>query len=113
MNMALIIRLLINTLAIYIASLIIPGVQLGGLQSAVVVAIVLGVINAVVRPVLLLLTLPINFLTLGLFTFFVNALMVLLTSYIVEGFDVASLLPALLFSILISLVSSVLTWIAK
>lgn len=111
--MTLIIRLLINSLAIYIASLVIPGVQLGGLKSAVVVAIVLGVVNAVVRPVLLLLTLPINFLTLGLFTFFVNALMVLLTSYIVEGFDVASFLPALLFSILISIVSSVLTWIAK
>ncbi len=111
--MGLIIRLLINTLAIYIASLIVPGVQLGGLKSAVVVAIVLGVINAVVRPVLLLLTLPVNFLTLGLFTFFINALMVLLTAYIVDGFDVASLLPALLFSILISLVSSALTWIAK
>ena len=111
--MGLIIRLLINTLAIYIGSLVVPGVQLGGLKSALVVAIVLGIINAVVKPVLLLLTLPINFLTLGLFTFIVNALMILLTSYIVEGFDVASLLPALLFSILISIVSSVLTWIAK
>ena len=79
--MGLIIRLLINTLAIYIGSLVVPGVQLGGLKSALVVAIVLGIINAVVKPVLLLLTLPINFLTLGLFTFIVNALMILSVSY--------------------------------
>lgn len=111
--MILIIRLLINALAIYIGSLIVPGVALADLKSALIVAIVLGVINAVVRPVLLLLTLPINLLTLGLFTFVVNALMILLTSYLVEGFDVTSLLSALLFSIFISLISSVLTWIAK
>jgi len=111
--MGLVIRLLINALAIYIASQIVPGVHLADLKTALFVAIVLGVINAVVRPVLLLLTLPINFLTLGLFTFIINALMVMLASQFVQGFTVDSFFAALVFSIFVTLVSGVLTWIAK
>lgn len=109
----LVIKLIINTLAIFITAGIVPGVHLNGLSSALLVAIVLGLINALIRPVLLLLTMPFNFITLGLFTFVINAIMVLLASYIVEDFAIPSFWTALLFSIILSLVSSVLTWIAR
>lgn len=111
--MGLVIRLLINALAIYIAAQVVPGIRLADLKTALFVAIVLGVINAVVRPVLLLLTLPINFLTLGLFTFVINALMIILASSFVGGFRVESFFAALIFSVLVSLVSGFLTWVAR
>ena len=109
----LIIKLLINALAIYLTAQVISGVQLDGLQAALIVALVLGIVNAVIRPILLFLTLPITLITLGLFTFVINAALVLLTSYLVDGFTVPSFWSALIFSIILSIVSSLLTWIAK
>jgi putative membrane protein len=109
----LIVKLLINALAIFLTARVVPGVELGGLGSALIVALVLGFINAVIRPALLLLTLPINFITLGLFTFVVNALLILLASYLVDSFHIPSFWTALLFSVILSVISSILTWIAK
>lgn len=111
--MILLIKLIINALAIFITARIIPDVELEDLTSAVIVAVVLGLINAFIKPILLFLTLPINFLTLGLFTFVINALLVLLASYIVPGFNIPSFFTALIFSIVLSIVSAILTWIAK
>lgn len=109
----LIIKLLINALAIYLTAQIIPEVQLDGLQAALIVALVLGLVNAVIKPILLFLTMPITFVTLGLFTFVINAALVLLTSYLVSGFTVPTFFSALVFSIILSIVSAMLTWIAK
>lgn len=109
----IIVKTLINALAIFITASIIPGVHLSGLKSALIVAIVLGLINTFIRPIFMLLTLPFNFITLGLFTFVVNAGMLLLASYVVEDFNIPSFWSALIFSIILSLISSILTWIAK
>lgn len=111
--MIVIVKLLINALAIYITAQLIPNVALNGLQSALIVALVLGLINAIIKPILVLLTLPINLISLGLFTFVINAVLIILASKIVDGFTVPTFWTALAFSIILSIVSSILTWIAK
>ena len=84
-----------------------------GIGAAVVAALVLGLINAFIDPILIILTLPLNILTLGLFTFVLNALLVLLTSAIVPGFYVRNFWWALLFSLVFSIVSFVLHRIVR
>lgn len=106
--MYLLFRWLLMTLAIAIAAWLIPGVEVASLWSAFLLAALLGILNAVVRPVLVLLTLPITVLTLGLFIFVINALLVLLAGAIIDGFDPGGFWLALLFSIVLSLVSYVL-----
>ena len=103
--MELIINWLLATLAVLITSYLLPGINLKGFTTALLVALVLGVINAVIRPVIIILTLPINILTLGLFTLVINALMVLLVAAIVPGFAVRSFWWALGFSIILTVVN--------
>ncbi len=98
----------ITTVAILICAYLLPGVAIRSIFAAVVTALVLGLINAIIRPILIVLTFPLTILTLGLFIFVLNALLVLLTSAIVPGFDVRSFGWALLFSLLFSIVSFVL-----
>ena len=101
-------RFLINwflyALAIAIVAYILPGVRLEGFFAALVTAAILGLFNGIVRPVLFIFTLPLTILTLGLFIFVLNALMVLLTAAIVPGFNVAGFWWALLFSLALSVV---------
>ena len=106
--MNIIIKWLLSALAVIITAYIVPGILVVSFWSALFVALFLGIINAVIKPILIIFTLPINILTLGLFTFVINALMVLLTSSIVKGFNVDGFLSALFFSIILSLVSYVL-----
>ena len=98
-------KLIIRVVAVGIAAYVVPGVVMSGVWSAVAVAIVLGILNSVLRPILLLLTIPINILTLGLFTLVINTLMVLLTAAIVPGFSVLSFWSAFLFSVVLWLVN--------
>ncbi len=109
----LFVNLIVNTLAVIISAYILPGVKVDGFLTAVVVAVVLGVVNMFIKPILLLLTLPLNILTLGLFTFVINAVLVLLVSSIVPGFKVSGFVYALLFSLVLSVVSSFLYSLAK
>ena len=102
--MELLIKLLISGLAVFITAYLLPGVHVDGFFTALVVAVILGVINAIIKPIILILTLPINIITLGLFTFVVNACMILITSALVTGFDVANFWWALLFSLVLSIV---------
>ncbi|MBC7782163.1 MAG: phage holin family protein [Proteobacteria bacterium] len=88
----LLVRWLLNAVGLWIATEIIPGVSASGWQALVIAALLLGLVNAIVRPVLVLLTLPITFLTLGLFLVVINALMLLLVAWVVPGFAIASLL---------------------
>lgn|SRR3989344_4738160 len=111
--MRLISYLLINALAIFIASYILPGVNVDNWVTIFIVAIVLGAINAIIKPILIFLTLPLTIITLGLFTFVINALLVMLTSYLVSGFTVDNFWWALLFSLVISLISSFLSNLTK
>lgn len=106
--MRLLIKWLVTTAAILISAYLLPGITINSLPAALITALVLGLINAIVRPVLIILTFPITVLTVGLFIFILNALLVLLTSSIVPGFHVAGFWWALLFSLLFSAVSFVL-----
>ncbi|KAB7732116.1 phage holin family protein [Rudanella paleaurantiibacter] len=105
--MGLIIRILISAVAVYIASQFIPGITVNGFGAAIIVAIVLGLLNAFLKPILVLLTIPITILTLGLFYLVINVIMVYLADSLVAGFDVSGFFAALLFSIVVSIV----TWI--
>lgn len=106
--MKVIINLLLSGVAVLISTYIIPGVDVDSFWVAIVVAVVLGLVNAFIRPIVTLLTLPVNILTLGLFSFVITALMVMLTGAIVPGFIVDGFVPALLFGVVESLVSWVL-----
>jgi putative membrane protein len=96
---------LLATLAIAVAAWLLPGVSISGVLPALIAAVVLGAINAFIRPILFVLTLPINILTLGLFTLILNALLVMLASALVPGFAVESFLWALVFSLVLGLVN--------
>lgn len=112
--MGLIVQLLINTLAVMITGFLLQaGVQIDSFMTALVVAIVLGVINTFIKPIISILTLPITFLTLGLFSLIINGLFIMIVSGIVEGFDVTNFLWAILFSIVLSLVNAVLSSFSK
>ena len=87
---------LVSALLLWLVSQIVPGIHLAGAGAALLAALVLGIANALVRPVLVLITLPITILTLGLFLIVINALMLLLTSAIVTGFSVHGFGPAAL-----------------
>ena len=106
--MRLLINWLIATVAILISAYLLPGVTIESLGAAVITALILGLINAIIRPILVILTLPITIVTLGLFVFILNALLVLLTSAIVPGFQVRGFLWALLFSLVFSAINFVL-----
>jgi putative membrane protein len=111
LQMTLLVHWLIYAVAILITAYLLPGVRLSGFFAALVTALVLGLINTFIRPLLLFLTLPLNILTLGLLTFVINALLILLTSAIVSGFAVEGFWWALLFSLVLSVVSYVLSFI--
>lgn len=107
-NMNLLFNWLISALAILVSAYILPGVHVSSFVAALVASLVLGIINAVLKPVLIILSLPITILTLGLFTLVIDALLILLTSAIVPGFTVNGFLWALLFSLVLSIVNSFL-----
>lgn len=104
----LFLRWLILTLAILAAAYVLKGIDVTGFVPALAAAAILGILNAFVRPLLLLLTLPLNILSLGLFTFVINALLLKMVSLVIKGFTVEGFFPALLASIFISLISAVL-----
>lgn len=111
--MALLIRWLVYTLAILITAYLLPGVTVIGFTAALITALVLGLINAFIRPVLLVLTLPLNILSLGLLTFVINALLILLASAIVPAFRVNGFWWALLFSLVLSIINFALKGIVR
>jgi putative membrane protein len=94
-----------TSLSLWVASLVFSGIRFADAATLVVAALVLGLVNAVVRPLLVILTLPLTLLTLGLFLLVLNAFMLMLVSWLVSGFVVAGFLTALLASIFISIVS--------
>jgi putative membrane protein len=107
------INLLINSLAVAITAYIVPGIRLDNFFTAIVLVVVLGLLNFFVKPLLLLFTLPINILTLGLFTLVINTIIILLAASIVKGFSVSSFWTGLLFSLILSLVTSFLHSLTK
>jgi putative membrane protein len=105
----LLIRWLILTISIILTSYLYDGIYVASFSSALFAALVLGILNALFRPILILITLPINILTLGLFTFVINALLLKMVSGVVAGFYVHGFWSAVFGSLIISLVSWLLS----
>jgi putative membrane protein len=104
---------IIMAIAIIITAYILPGVTVSGFIPAFFVAVVLSLVNVSIKPLLLILTLPINILTLGLFTFAINAFLIMLVSYIVPGFKVDGFWWAMLFSIVLAVILFLINRIKK
>jgi len=111
--MNLISTLLINSVAVLVAAYVLPNVDVDSFMTAVIVAVVLGVFNMFIKPVILFLTLPITLITLGLFTFVVNAVFIMLLDSLIAGFTVNGFWWALLFSLAVSLVSAFFNTLLK
>ena len=109
--LSLLARWIVNAAALLLIAYLYPGVAVQSFFAAAVAALVLGLVNAVVRPILILLTLPVTILTLGLFLFVVNALMFWLVAEIVPGFGVSGFVAALVGSILYSLITLITSWL--
>ncbi len=104
----ILIRWLILTAAIIVTAYLLDGIMISGFVSAFFAAAILGILNAFFRPILLILTLPINILSLGLFTIVINALLLMMASGVIPGFMISSFWTALLGALLVSLVSFIL-----
>ena len=107
--MGFLIRLIISALAVFAASYLLPGVDVESFTTAIIVALVLAVLNLLLKPLLIILTIPITILTLGLFLLVINAIIVLVCAQLVDGFKVDGFIYALLFSLVISLI----TWLME
>lgn len=105
--MATLLNILVSTGAVLIGAYVLPGVEVSGFAAAVITAIILALTNAVIRPLLLFFALPINFLTLGLFTFVIDAVIILLVAALVPGFRVRGFWWALLFGVILAVINAV------
>lgn len=99
---------LISALAILLISQYLPGFQVASFVTALIVALVLGILNALIKPIIVILTLPINIITLGLFTFVINAFLLILASYFVRGFKIDGFMPALIAAFFLWIINVVL-----
>ena len=120
--MSILLRLIVNAVALLITAWIVPGIHLGAAGphptrddwvTLLIVALIFGLVNVVIRPIIIILSLPLTIITLGLFTFVINAFMLLLTSWIAQGMDLGfridGFLPALLGALIVSVASFVLS----
>ncbi|MBI3954451.1 phage holin family protein [Candidatus Collierbacteria bacterium] len=105
----MLLSLLLNALAFYVTAYLVPGITIAGWEALLVIAIVWGILSILVKPLLIVLTLPINILTLGLFTLVINALLLMLMDNLVRGFEVAGFGTALLAAVVLALVNMVLS----
>lgn len=105
--MFIVVRVLVTALALLVAAYLVPGIIVDSLYIAIIAAIILGLLNLIAKPVLIILTLPINILTLGLFTFIINAAIFWFVASFVGGFSVEGFIPALIGSIIVSVASAV------
>ena len=111
--MKLVVRLAVNVLALFVVATIIPGFIISDLWSAVVAAIVIGVVNTFIRPIIQLVALPISLLTFGVFAFLINVLLLWMVSFVVPGFEIQSFLTAIIASVALALVSWFLHRLAR
>lgn len=106
--MAIVLNLLISGLAVLVAAYLTPGAHVDGYVTAIIVAVVLALVNSIIGPVLKLVTLPINILTLGLVSLIINILMVMLVAKIVPGFTLDGFWAAFVFAVILALVNMIL-----
>lgn len=106
-------RFVVGSAALALTTRIMPGFHIERLLDLILAVVLLGFLNAIVRPILVLLTLPINFLTLGLFTFVINAVLLKATAYFIDGFRIDGWPQALVGAVVLSVVSALLNWLVK
>ncbi|CAM1334759.1 phage holin family protein [Tenacibaculum aestuariivivum] len=111
--MKIFLKILLTALAVVILASVLPGIYVGSYLTAIIVAVVIALLNMFVRPLLVLFTLPATILTLGLFLFVINAIIILLAGNLIIGFEVSGFFTALLFSILLSVFRSFLFSLLK
>jgi len=111
--MNIFLRWLINAASILIAAYLIPQVSVSGIWAALILALALGFLNVTIKPILILLTLPINIISLGLFTFIINTIIIFLASSMVKGVELSGFIPTLIFSILLALLQTFFYSVSK
>ena len=104
-------RLVVNAIAFYVTGYVVPGMKIAGWETLVVISVFWAVLSVLIRPVLIVLTLPVTILTLGLFTFVINALLIMAMARFVPGFEVADFSTALIAAVVLALINMVLGWI--
>lgn len=113
MLFSLLLAFLINAASLWVVTLIIPGITIANWQTLAVAAIVVGLVNALIRPIVQLIALPISIITFGIFAIIINGLMLLLAANFVSGFTVSGFWPAVIGALVLSLVSAVLSSLMK
>ncbi|MFH1947364.1 MAG: phage holin family protein [Candidatus Magasanikbacteria bacterium] len=111
--MNLLLRWVINAGTLLLLAYYLPGMEVSGWYAALITALVLGLVNAVLKPILVILTLPVNILTLGLFTFVINALLFWFVASFIKGFDVAGFVPAFWGALILTVVSWLVSGLLK
>ncbi len=112
-SMNILVKILLSSIAVIIASYLLPGVYVDDFITAVIIAVLLSLLNATVKPLLIILTIPITLFTFGLFLLVINALIILMASAIVPGFVVDNFWWALIFSFVLSIINALLTDLSK
>lgn len=108
-----ILKILLSAVAVFVLANVLPGIGISSYTSAVIVAVVLGFLNNLIKPILIFLTIPITIVTLGFFLLVINAAMVMLADYFIGGFSVSGWFWALVFSVLLSISQSILYKLVK
>ena len=108
LTMGFIIKILLTAVAAVVAAYLLPGVTIDGFLTALIVALILSILNTFIKPILVILTIPITIVTLGLFLLVINAILVMVTDYFVDGFTVSGWLTAIIFSLIVSVVTYIL-----
>jgi len=111
--MNILVKIFLSSIAVIIASYLLPGVVVDGFVTAIIVAVLLALLNSSVKPLLILFTIPLTVFTLGLFLLVINGLIILMADAIVPGFEVHGFWWALIFSLLLSLINALLTDLSK
>lgn len=106
-------KIVLSTLGVLIVSYLLPGVIVDGILTALVIAVLLSILNATVKPVLIILTIPLTIFTFGLFLVVINAIIILIADALISGFEVNGFWWALIFSFLLSIINSLLTDLSK
>jgi putative membrane protein len=107
----ILLKWLINALALLVTTYVVKGIEVTGASALLLAAAVLGILNALIRPILIILTLPINIITLGLFTLVINGTMLWLVAVIIKGFVIQGFWPAIIGALIISLISWLFNWL--
>jgi putative membrane protein len=106
----ILLKWLINALALLVTTYVVKGIEVTGASALFLAAALLGILNALIRPILIILTLPINIITLGLFTLVINGTMLWLVAVIIKGFVIQGFWPAVIGALIISLISWLFNW---